>query len=324
MILGLRELLILGAAFIGTTLVVSLLYRLATYRHRVVAERLEAMRLAQSPSPAFQEVVHAQRRLPGLASLDSWLSRSAVLRRLQRRLTTAGVALKPTEFAVTVLGTTMGGVLVGAVGLRNLLATLLLGGMGFYLPNVALGWLGTRRRALLEKQLATAVRLIASSMQAGHGFQSGFAAAAEQMPQPIADELRRVVARINRGIGVEQALKELAERVDSYDFELFVNAVIIQLRGGGRLSEILENIAVTIRRRIGLQREISAATAQGKLSGMVLFLVPIGIAGALFLINRSYALLLFTTDLGRTLVRAALVMQVIGFFVIKRLLRIRV
>ncbi|PIZ33528.1 MAG: hypothetical protein COY42_29870 [Armatimonadetes bacterium CG_4_10_14_0_8_um_filter_66_14] len=322
--LELRELLILGGAFAGTLVTVFAVYRLLTYRQRLVAERMAAVRLVQSGSDVAREVARSARRRSAIAALDSWLGRSGIARKLERRLTTAGIALKPAEFAVTVVATTVSGALVGALGMRNLLAATLLGGLGYYLPNVLVGWLEARRRSLLEKQLATAVRLISASMQAGHGFQSSLGAAAQRLPPPLADELQRVVARVNRGLGVEQALREMTDRVNSYDFDLFVNAVAIQLRGGGRLSEILDNIAATIRQRLGLQREVRSATAQGKLSGAVLFLVPLGIAAALMVINRQYAMLLFTSELGRMLVRAAVLMQVIGFFVIKRLLRIRV
>ena len=116
----------------------------------------------------------------------------------------------------------------------------------------------------------------------------------------------------------------MSERIGSYDFDLFVNAVTLQLRSGGRVTEILDNISTTIRQRISLNREVSAASAQGKLSGAVLVLVPVGIAGALMVINPSYGLLLVTTKLGLTMVKAALIMQFLGILVIRKVLRIRV
>ena len=317
----LNQLLIVSGVFVVVTVGVIALYRLVTVRRRAVAERLEMIHTLQAESARADLA-------PQLAArwrpLESVLSRSSLARRLERRLTTAGVDLTVSEYVVIVTATTAVGALVGLVGVRSLLLGAVLGGVGFWFPNFILGVCEARRKALLEKQLATAVRLVAASMQAGHGFQTGLATAAEQLPEPISGELSRVVVQVNRGISVEVALRQLANRIDSYDFELFVNAVAIQFRTGGRVTEILENISTTIRQRIALQREVSAASAQGKLSGGVLVAIPLFIAGALLLINRQYAMLLFTDPLGQTMVKAALIMQVMGIFVIRRLLRLRV
>lgn len=318
------QVLLLCGAFGGAAVLVMLVNHGITARRRTVAERMRSVRVAQGREDIAAELVgtaRAQRRLPPLVEL---FSGSVLVQRLDQRLTAAGIALRPWEFAAIAACSTMLGALVGAAALRSVLGAALLGGAGYWLPLAVVGWCEARRKALLEKQLATAVRLIAASMQAGHAFQTSLATAAEQLPPPISEEFERVVGQVNHGIGVEPALEQMARRIDSYDFDLFASAVSIQLRSGGRLSAILDNIAATIRQRMTLHREVAAASAQGKLSGFVLVLVPIGIAGALMFINREYGMLLFTTPIGMTLTKVAVGMQLVGILVIRRMLQIRV
>ena len=111
--------------------------------------------------------------------------------------------------------------------------------------------------------------LIASSLRSGYSFLRAIQVVGQEMPDPIAEEFRRTVAESNLGVPTEQALGRMVERVPSYDLDLVVTAVNIQLQVGGNLAQILDTIAATIRERVRNQREIAALTAEGKLSGWV-------------------------------------------------------
>lgn len=317
------HLVLMSCLFVAVIAAVVGLYRLITYRQRQMEDRMAMVALTQSTREFADEVVE-RRRLTALNTVESWLDGTRLVRSVEKRLTAAGVALKPTEF-VALLGICIAlGLLVGAAAFHRLWAALLLGVAGYAAPTCLIAVLRGRRKGLLERQLAATIRLIASSMRAGHGFLSGLGTAAEQMPSPMSEELDRVVLQVNRGVGTEEALRSMCRRVDSYDFDLFVNAVSVQLRGGGRLAEILDKIAATIRERMTLQRQISTASAQGKLSGTVLILMPLGIGLGLMLVNQEYAKLLTNTPLGHTLLKVAVTLQVVGVLTIRKILRIRV
>jgi tight adherence protein B len=120
---------------------------------------------------------------------------------------------------------------------------------------------------------------------------------------------------------IRDALRRMGERVQSYDLDMAITACCVQLQTGGNLSELLETSAQTIRARIKLRREISAATAQGRMSGAILVLLPVGIGVALKFINPDYANLLFTTDLGKKMIWGAIVMQSLGCLIINKMLQ---
>lgn len=259
-----------------------------------------------------------QERLPGLAKA---LAARGLGQRLERRLIAAGVPLRPTEFLVIWAASGIGMLLIAVLAARgSLIVTGLLVGLGLLVPHLCLNFLYNRRRITLETQLADALTMMASGLRAGYTVLQGMQAAGSQLPDPIASEFSRVAKLVNIGMEFGAALRRMGERVQSYDFDIVIVAINIQMRTGGNLASLLETIAVTIRERITLRREISAATAQGKLSGAILVLLPVGIGVGLMLINREYAKGLFETALGKNMLRFAIAQQCLGIWIIKRLL----
>jgi len=259
-----------------------------------------------------------QERLPGLAK---FLAGRGITERLERRLIAAGVPLRPTEFLL-IWAASAGGMFVISIlfARRSLLLIVLLTGLGVLVPHLCLNFLYNRRRITLETQLADALTMMASGLRAGYTVLQGMQAASTQLPDPIASEFARVAKLVNIGMDLGAALRRMGERVQSYDYNIVIIAINIQLRTGGNLAALLETIANTIRERITLRREIAAATAQGKLSGLILILLPIGIGCGLMLINREYAKPLFTTTLGKNMLKLAIIQQALGIWIIKRLL----
>ncbi len=268
---------------------------------------------------------------------DSWIER--VMRGRQgrsateRNLITAGLAIKPAEFIganlfflVLVLiadALFMSHVQIGK-GLWGLaqigFALVALPFIGWRLPQMTLQFLANRRRMKLEIQLSEALTLVASSLKGGYSFIQGLSQATEQLQPPITDEISRVVRLIQLGLDTPRALEQMAERVNSYDFDMTVSATNIQLASGGNLAQLLEKISETIRDRIRLRRDIAVLTAQGRMSGAILIALPVCIALMLNIINHEYFLPLYTTDLGKSMLIGAALMQSIGIYWIKKLL----
>ncbi|MDQ3814287.1 MAG: type II secretion system F family protein [Armatimonadota bacterium] len=255
---------------------------------------------------------------------------------IERNLVTAGWMLKPTEFLMTNLVVMAVFMMLGLLYLNKWNATtpdasflgmlkrlmffLVMTWLGFKLPRIVLGFMANKRRTLLEYQLADALTIISSGLKGGYSFVQSLAMAGEQLDQPIKDEIARVLRLVQLGLDTPRALNQLAERVNSYDYDMTVSATNIQLSVGGNLSQVLESIASTIRDRIRLRRDIAALTAQGRISGGILIALPIGIAIMLRVINPEYMSYLFDYQMGNNLLYLALGQQLFGIWWIKKLL----
>ena len=144
------------------------------------------------------------------------------------------------------------------------------------------------------------------------------------MPPPISEVSKKVVEECQLGVPMEDALQRMAARVGSYDMDLVVSAVVIQTQVGGSLSEVLEAIGETIRDRIQIQAEVSALTAEGRLTGIVLMLLTPTMAAALWVINPGYMSALVEDPLGVRLIIAAVVLNVLGYIWMKKMMRLDV
>lgn len=184
---------------------------------------------------------------------------------------------------------------------------------------MVLQFLANKRRAIMEYQLADALTIISSSLKGGYSFVQGLDMAGSQMEEPIKSEIQRVIRLIQLGLDTPKALLQMADRINSYDYDMTISATNIQLAVGGNLSTLLEGISATIRDRIRLRRDIAALTAQGRISGGILFCLPIGIGVFLCFINWEYMSFLFT-EKGMILIYVAIAQQLAGFFWIKKLL----
>ncbi len=181
-----------------------------------------------------------------------------------------------------------------------------------------------RRMEKFQKQLPGAMELIARALKAGHAFTSGLRMVADELGDPIGPEFEKTLQEINFGMGVPEALKNLPERVDCPDLRFFIISVILQRETGGNLAEILEKIAQIIQERFKLQAHIRVLSAEGKLSSIILIALPFVITIALYVLNPIYIKTLFSDPMGRLMIAYALLMMVIGIFVMKRMITIKV
>ncbi len=188
-------------------------------------------------------------------------------------------------------------------------------------------WLWNKRRARLKKfagQLSDALELVARALRAGHSLAAGMHVVAEEMPTPIADEFNRVYEEQNLGIPLDEALKGMCERVPNLDLRFFVTSVLVQRQTGGDLAEILDKIGYVIRERYRILGQVKALTAEGRLSGIILIALPFGLFLMMLHIKPDYVEKLWTHPLGIKMSIAALVAQILGAIVIKKIVDIKV
>lgn len=176
----------------------------------------------------------------------------------------------------------------------------------------------------LESQMVEMLQMIASGLRAGFGLIQAMEAAGEQLPAPLSVEIRRTLRDIAMGSSIEQALTALNERVGSSDFDIVVTAMLIQRAVGGNLAEILDNVAHTMRERERIKGEIRTLTSQQRMTGFVIGGIPIGLLMLFSVMNPAFVGLLFTESLGRMMLIGAAILELMGAFVISRIVNIEV
>ena len=236
----------------------------------------------------------------------------------------AHILLKVEEFITIELISSFCFLFLGLVIFSIKLLAIPFGFIGFFLPTLIVK---SKKKAILKKidqQLPDTIMLLSNSLKAGYSFMQAVDVASKELPAPISLEFKQLLKEVNLGVNSETALESLSTRVQSEDMKLVILAVLIQRQIGGNLSEILDNISETIRSRIKIKGEISVLTAQGRISGFVISLMPVVLCFALFAVNPSYIIVLFTDPLGLMMIGIAAAMQFVGILFIRKIIRIEV
>lgn len=173
-----------------------------------------------------------------------------------------------------------------------------------------------------NEQINEGIIIISNSLKAGYSFLQAVAVVVEETSDPFSKEFKKALKEMSLGVSIEDALKGMIKRVDSEDLHLMINTILIQNEIGGNLSEILDNISDTIRERQKIYNELKTLTAQGKLSGMIISSMPVFLGITIYLFNKEYILLLFTTNIGLAMIISSLISQVFGIFMIKKIVTI--
>lgn len=244
-------------------------------------------------------------------------------RRIELLMQQADWPIRGTEFEAILL------LWGGLVGLITFLVTLkgvlfIAGALAGILMGLALlGLRIRRRRKKFTNQLGDMLTMVANALRAGFSFMQAFELISREMDAPMGREVQLVVNEVNLGNTLESALDNMQRRVASPDFELVVTAVLIQRQVGGDLASILDTISETIAERVRMRREVMTLTAQGRLSGIILAILPFAMAGILTFIKPDYLQPLIEDSLGRIIITAAIILEIIGILVIKKITDIR-
>jgi tight adherence protein B len=196
--------------------------------------------------------------------------------------------------------------------------------VGYLFPSFYLSFARGRRISRLEAQLVEALSLISNSIKAGFGLMQSLDLASREMTHPIATEIRRTLYDVNVGAATEDAFHNFAKRCGSDDIDIVVTAMMIQQSTGGNLSEILDNVAHTMRERIRIRGEIKTLTTQQLLTGFIVGGLPFAMMGLFSVLNPLYMMPLFTETVGNLMLIAAGGLELFGILVIKKILQIEV
>lgn len=192
------------------------------------------------------------------------------------------------------------------------------------LPAGYLYWLKSQRMAKFERQLPEALELVSRALRAGHAFSVGLKLVGDEAADPIGIEFKRVFDEVSMGVAPPEALQNMTDRLNCLDLRLFVTSVLVQRETGGNLAEIIDSLAGMIRMRFELQLKVSALSAEGRFSGIILFALPIVTGFLLYNMNPEYIGLLFTDPIGQNLVMVGSFLMVTGAIIMKRMVAIKV
>ena len=183
-----------------------------------------------------------------------------------------------------------------------------------------------RKKRLLrfEELFPDSLEFMSRSMRAGHAFSVSLEMIHHEFQEPLSGEFRRAFEEHNLGLPLDVSLQKLAKRVPSLDVHFFVSAVLLQKRTGGNLAEILDKLAYIIRERFKLRGKIRAISAHGRMTGLALTLIPVGVGVLMFYANPDYVKFFFLDDTGNLMLGAAVALQIIGYAVIKQIVKIEV
>ncbi len=243
---------------------------------------------------------------------------------LDLKMQQAGLPILGSEFLViAAIGGVLAGVAVFLLTLKPFTAIVvaivaLIGEWCYVLYRI------DKRRKDFVNQLGDCLTTVANALRAGFSFLQAMELISKEMEPPISEEFARTIRDMKLGARMENALESMDVRVGCSDFSLVVTAVLIQHQVGGNLAQILDTISGTINERIRMRREVLALTAQGRASGWVLALLPVALATILTIINPSYLTPLLEEQIGRIAIGVAVVLEVIGFFVIQRIVDIEI
>jgi len=240
------------------------------------------------------------------------------------RLEAAGLNMRVAEFVLISLGSAFIPPLLVLVLTRNFLLSVLMVLLGTVGPFLWLAVLASRRQAKFDEQLPSTLQLLSGALQAGHSLQQAVDTVVHEAGDPIAAEFQRVLTEARLGRPLEEAFEAMAKRTRSVDFEWTVMAIRLQRQVGGNLAEVLSTVSQTIRDRYSLKRQIRALSAEGRLSSLILSILPVLLFAALLVFNPLFLRPLFTTRLGIMMMAGSAVLMIFGVFWLKKITEIKV
>ena len=250
--------------------------------------------------------------------------RRGFLTKIEGQLERANLPLRPAEAIFFYFAGVVLLALLFLVLAQSAFGALIGTGAAVLIPPAVLSFLARRRQRQFDSLLPDTLQLLASTLRAGYSLMQGVEAVSQEVSEPVGRELRRVVTEARLGRPLEESLEGVAERMDSADFGWAVMAIRIQREVGGNLAELLVTVAETMTERERLRRDVNALTAEGKISAIVLTILPIGLGVFIWSVNPGYMDPLFEETIGKILLGGSVVLMLFGFWWMKKTIEIEI
>jgi tight adherence protein B len=293
-------------------------------RARLLKERLAEERKTPERTPEEELAFMRDEQLSEIPALDSLLRRSARVSAIQKMLAQAGMTVRAGNFLALCALAGIGGAIVGYILGKHVEIAWVAMLVGFLLPYSYASYKRQKRFNKFDELFPEAIDTLARAVRAGHAFTTALEMITNEVAEPIAGEFRQLYEEQKFGLPVREALMNLTDRIPSVDVKFFVTAVMLQRETGGNLAEILDNLSYVIRERFKIQRQVRVYTAQGRLTMALLMGMPPIIVAVMLVLNPGFIRPLFSDPIGHTLLVAGITLQTVGYFVIRKIIRIQV
>ncbi len=315
-------LLVTVVVALGAFAMVSLLDQRSS-RARIIKDRLAAVQ--KTPDQPVEDVALLRdEQLSQIPALDVFLRRSERVSAIQVMLAQGDTNMRAGNFlalcAIISLVAGLAAFVWSGKGPVAWAAMLI----GFLLPYSYASYRRNKRFEKFEELFPEAIDTLARAVRAGHAFTTAIEMIASEVAEPVCGEFRKLYEEQKFGMPVRDALINLTERVPLVDVKFFVTAVMLQRETGGNLAEILDNLSYVIRERFKIQRQVRVYTAQGRLTMALLMGMPPVIVTVMLLVEPAFIRPLFSDPIGHTLLVAGITLQTIGYFVIRKIIKIQV
>jgi tight adherence protein B len=307
-----------------TTFALAWLFDRRNSRTRIIKDRLAAERKAPERAPEEELALLRDEQLSEIPALDTFLRRSTRVSDLQKMLAQADISLRVTNFLGISALTGVAATIVAYVLTKRVEVAWIALLVGFVLPYSYASIRRNKRFEKFEELFPEAIDTLARAVRAGHAFTTALEMITAEVSEPVSGEFRQLFEEQKFGMPVRDALLNLTDRMPLVDVKFFVTAVMLQRETGGNLAEILDNLSYVIRERFKIQRQVRVYTAQGRLTMALLMGMPPIIVTTMLLLNPSFIRPLFADPIGHFLLVAGITLQTIGYFVIRKIIRIQV
>ena len=289
-------------------------------RDRVVKTQLAKVQELGGVGIEQNALVRAQSRIAG--PLLTLALRIPALAAVETALRQAAMTWSLGTFLLITVGLALGFAMFAMVATGIFALAVISAGVGAILPLMYVRHKRDQRMQAFEEALPDALDLLARAIRAGHPIGSGIKIVADEAQEPVASEFLQTFEEQRFGLPFDDTMLALAVRIPLIDLRMLVTAILIQREVGGNLAEVLDNLGEVIRQRFTVHRQLRVHTAQGRMSGYVLAVLPIAVASFIYMANPEYIGLLFKHQLGQLMLTGAVCMQLIGFYWIRRIINI--
>jgi tight adherence protein B len=308
--------LVLGAYLLAT--------RNSDARRKRLQQRLSEALLHSAHTEDVDVILARQELMSEIPWVNRWLVSVSSAMHLKKILDQADLHITVTRL---LMFSAMAGILAAlaaSVLVPMLLIIIVCGVVGALLPFMHVWWKRKKRFDSFLEHLPDTLELMSRALSAGHAFPETLHMVSTEMPDPISTEFRKTYEEQNLGLSLKLALENLTQRMPLLDLRLCVTAIMIQRETGGNLAEILEKVAYTIRERFRIMGDLKTLTTSSRLSAWLLCGLPIFVAVAVTAMNPDYMSVLWKDERGHKLIAAAIVMQITGMLVVRKILRIKI
>ena len=317
------DIILISAVFLSVSLVAAGLLLIIFSPRTAVMGRLEKAAGTTAGRPERKRSL-SDDFLWALGKLGHLVPRKKGMRELQLNLIKADLMMRSEEYigmvvliliaAYAVVFLLTGSILFGIIG----------AGVSFFIPGIVVNMKKNKRSQAMTDRLPEALNILSNGLRAGFSFPQALSVVVREMEGPLTIEFGRVLRENRLGKPMDEALNDMMERIENEDLEMLVIALLIQRQVGGNLAEVLDSIAHTIRERVRIKGEIRTLTAEGRMSAIILSLLPVAVALAIFIMNPGYIVPFVQEPIGIFMIVGAVIMQIIGILVLRKMVAIEV